>query len=135
VDESRAATMNPVCGRCKTKLPIPERTSSHPIDLTDDTFDAFLQQASATPVLVDCWAPWCGPCRALTPTIEQLAAESDGRYIVAKLNTDENQRTATRFHIDAIPALLIFKNSNLVDRLVGLHPKAAIAERLSAATR
>jgi thioredoxin len=135
VDETRARTMDPVCGRCKTKLPVPQADSSHPTELTDANFDAFLQSAGSNPVLVDCWAPWCGPCRMLTPIIDQLAAESNGRFIVAKLNTDQNPRIAGLFRIDAIPAMLIFKNAQLVDKLVGLQPKESIARRLEAAER
>jgi thioredoxin 2 len=130
VDEMRAQTMNPVCGRCHAKLVLPNAAANDPIELSDANFDTLLSSAGNTPVLVDCWAPWCGPCRMLTPIIEQLAAESNGRYIIAKLNTGENPRTAARFRIDAIPAMLIFKNGNLTDRIVGLQPKQAIAERL-----
>jgi len=130
VDEMRAQTMNPVCGRCHTKLVLPDGAANHPIELSDSNFDTFLSSAGASPVLVDCWAPWCGPCRMLTPIIEQLAAESNGRYVIAKLNTDENPRTAGRFQIDAIPAMLIFRNGKLVDRIVGLQPKEAIRQRL-----
>ena len=78
-----------------------------------------------------CWAPWCGPCRAVGPIIDQLAGESEGRYRVAKLNTDENQRTASHYKIDAIPTLLIFEHGKLVDRMVGLQPKEAIAKRMA----
>src|SRR5256885_1660339 len=130
VDETRARTLDPVCGRCKTKLPVPHAASNHPAELTDANFDTFLQSAGATPVLVDCWAPWCGPCRMLTPIIDQLAAESNGRFIVAKLNTDQNPRVASLFRIDAIPAMLIFKNARLADKLVGLQPKQSIVQRL-----
>jgi thioredoxin len=105
-----------------------------PIDVTDATFERDVLAASdGRPVLVDCWAPWCGPCRMVAPTIDQLAAESGGRYVVAKLNTDENPRTAGSLGINSIPALLIFRNRQLVDRMVGVQPKGAIAERLARA--
>ena len=81
-------------------------------------------------MLIDCWAPWCGPCRMLSPTIEHLAAESNGRWIVGKLNTDENPQVAQQFQISGIPTLLIFQNGKLVDRLVGLQPQNAIIARL-----
>ena len=115
--------------------PMPQAQSGHPTELTDTNFDAFLQSAGTTPVLVDCWAPWCGPCRMLTPIIDQLAAESNGRFIVAKLNTDQNPRVAGLFRIDAIPAMLMFKNARLVDKLIGLQPKQSIVQRLESASR
>jgi thioredoxin len=105
---------------------------TEPVALSDATFAQFLDQAGGRPALIDCWAPWCGPCRMLAPTIDQLAAESAGRYVVGKLNTDENPRTASQFNISSIPTLLIFKNRTLVDRVVGVHPKPAIAQRLAA---
>ena len=82
------------------------------------------------PVLLDAWAPWCGPCRMVGPIMEQLAAESKGRYRIAKLNVDENPGTAAQFQIQSIPTMLIFKNGKLVDRLVGAQPKPAILARL-----
>jgi thioredoxin len=133
IDGSRDA--QPVCGRCKTPLPAqaPDASlSAHPMELTDATFDSALQSAGDRPVLVDCWATWCPPCRAIAPTIEQLAAESRGRWVIAKLDVDQNQRTAARFRVEGIPALLFFKNGKQVDLLVGLQPKAAIIAKLEA---
>ena len=140
VDETRAEQLQPVCGRCGTRLDIGSATGGgataarggKPIEVTDDTFAREVLGAGATPVLVDCWAPWCGPCRAVAPVLDQLAVESGGRYVIAKLNTDENPGIAGRFRIDAIPTLLIFKSGQLVDRLVGLAPKEAIARKLAA---
>ena len=135
VDETRAGQLQPVCGKCGQKLPASSGSSgqstSHPITITDDSLPAELQRAGAKPVLVDCWAPWCGPCRAIAPVLDQLAAESGGRYVVGKLNVDDNPRTATQFQIDAIPAMLLFRNGKLVDRIVGLQPKHAIAAKLA----
>ena len=134
VDETRAAELQPVCGRCGQKLvgASPSATPENPITVTDQSLPQELARAGGTPVLVDCWAPWCGPCRMIAPVMDQLAAESGGRYVVAKLNVDENPSTASRFRVDGIPALLIFKNGQLVDRIVGLQPKQAIAARLAA---
>jgi thioredoxin len=132
IDERTAQNKQPICGRCGTKLSLGGAEDSHPLELTDATFDTLLRTAGSKPVLVDCWAPWCGPCRMIAPTIEQLASESNGRWVIAKLNTDENQHTAARFHIDAIPAMLIFRDGQMVDQIVGLQPKHAIQARLEA---
>ena len=132
VDE-RANSTQPVCGKCGEKLPVPaEETASdgHPATVTDANFDQFI--AAPKPVLVDFWATWCPPCRAIAPALEQLAAESNGRYVIGKLDVDQNQQTAAKFHIEGIPTLLIFKNGKLVDRLVGAHPKQTIAQKLQA---
>lgn len=117
----------PICGRCKTPLAV----SVHPVIVTDANFASEVEQ-SALPVLLDMWAPWCGPCRMIAPVIEQLAAELAGRVRVAKLNTDENQQTAARFGIRSIPTLLVLKNGREIDRLVGALPKQEILRRLQA---
>ena len=106
-----------------------------PVIITDQTFEGEVIQATGQPVLVDCWAPWCGPCRMIGPILDQLAAESEGRYRIAKLNVDENPQTSARFQIASIPTMLIFKDGKLIDRLVGAQPKQAIAELLRLATR
>jgi thioredoxin len=104
-----------------------------PVTVTDATFEKEVLGAGARPVLLDCWAPWCGPCRIIAPVLDQLAAESAGRYLIAKLNVDENPQTAARFNVRSIPTLLIFKHGQLVDTLVGAQPKQAIAARLARA--
>ena len=137
VDESRASALQPVCGKCGQKLVVPMAAPSagggaaHPITVTDASLGDEMRKAGAKPLLLDAWAPWCGPCRMLAPVLDQLAAESGGRYVVGKLNVDENPQTATQYQIDAIPALLIFKNGKLVDKIVGLQPKQAIAAKLA----
>src|SRR3954452_7856136 len=108
------AGMQPVCGRCGKALPI---STANVITVTDATFSDFVG-ATDHPVLIDCWAPWCGPCRMLAPTIEQIAAEANGRWIIGKLNTDENPRVAQQFQISSIPTMLIFQHGKLADRLV-----------------
>jgi thioredoxin 2 len=129
VDE-RARTAQPVCGKCGAKLSLDSVVDSKPLIATDATFDRIIAQAVDYPLLVDCWAPWCGPCQMLTPTIDQLAAESNGRWVIAKLNVDENPRTAARYNISSIPAMLVFKNGKLQDQLIGLQPKQVIQQRL-----
>src|SRR5258706_4689704 len=131
VDERRAQSLQPVCANCKTPLPLSSAATadSKPLTVTDATFASAVMNADR-PVLVDAWAPWCGPCRMVAPIIDQLATESAGKYVVAKLNTDENPRISSQSKIDAIPTLLIFNRGQLVDRLVGLQPKQAIAARM-----
>ncbi len=128
--DDRASKLQPVCGRCGAKLSVFNRGGGKPMVITDSNFAEEVLRANK-PVLVDCWAPWCGPCRAVGPIIDQLAAEAGGNYVVGKLNTDENQRTASQFKIDAIPTLLIFNRGALVDRMVGLQKKEAIAGRMA----
>ena len=135
IDDQRAQSEQPVCGRCHAKLPTSvESETGKPQVLSDADFQQFIASAGDRPVLVDCWAAWCGPCRMLAPTIDQVAADARGRWIVAKLDTDANPQTSVRFKISSIPTMLIFKNGNLVDHLVGLQPKQAIESRLLAAS-
>ncbi len=99
------------------------------IQLTDDTFDKDVVQ-SPEPVLVDFWAPWCGPCRMLSPVIEEISKEYTGKVRVAKINTDEHPNAASRYKISAIPTLLFFKGGKVVEQLVGVHSKAEIKKTL-----
>lgn len=92
-----------------------------PTHITDSNFNEIVNQHSLA--LIDCWAPWCGPCLALAPTIEELTEKYAGKVLVGKLNVDENPRTAERFQIFSIPTTLIMKNGREVDRIVGLVPK------------
>ena len=130
IDESRARVMQPVCGRCKTKLDVTGSANGHPIEVSDDSFERDVLEVRGRPVLLDCWAPWCGPCRMIAPAIEQLAAQAGGRYVVAKLNVDQNPQVATRFDIRSIPTLLIFKDGRVVDQIVGLQAGEAIRARV-----
>jgi len=120
--------LEPVCGRCKARLPV----SGRPQTVTDASFSADVER-SALPVLVDAWAPWCGPCRMIAPVIDELATEMVGRVRVVKLNVDENPRTAARFDLRSIPTLLVLREGREVDRLVGVQPKHEIVRRLEKA--
>jgi len=120
-----------VPGTTTTRQQVPQATgSATPLVLTDRTFAQVIGQGDM-PVLVDFWAPWCGPCRMVTPTVEQLAREFDGRARVAKLNVDENPRTSQSFNIRGIPALLIFRNGQIVERFVGVQPIATLRAALA----
>ena len=92
------------------------------IEVTDQNFDAEVLR-SDKPVVVDFWAPWCGPCRMMAPTFEDLANEYAGRVLFAKLNTDESLTVASQFGVQSIPTLLFFQGGNLVDRIIGVRPR------------
>lgn len=100
------------------------------IEVTDQSFDADVLKADL-PVLVDFWAPWCGPCRLITPMVEELSKTYDGKLKVVKLNTDENPQIATNYHISGIPSLLLFKDGQVADQLVGAVPKARLDKMIS----
>jgi thioredoxin 2 len=136
VNETLALAHKPVCGKCSAPLTDQrDARDSKPHVVTDASFAHDVVAASSLkPVLVDAWAEWCGPCRMIAPVLDQLAAESNGRYKIVKLNVDENPRTASQFNIRSIPTMLIFKNGKLVDQIVGAQPKQAIASRLAAQT-
>lgn len=94
------------------------------IELNESEFDEFIR--SNRVAIIDCWAPWCGPCRRMSAVIDELSTDFTGKIAIAKLNTDENQAISVRFGINAIPTLLIFNNNVLVESLVGLRPKEDI---------
>jgi len=103
-------------------------TPGEPIEVTDATLDSLLCEHNI--LVVDCWAPWCGPCRMIAPTIEALAKDYNGKIAFGKLNTDENMQISMKFGIMSIPTLLFFKGGKLVDRTVGALPRNMIVEHL-----
>lgn len=99
------------------------------VTLTDQNFNEEVLKSNQ-PVLVDFWAPWCGPCRIVGPIVEELAKEYEGKIKVGKLNVDENQATAQKYGVMSIPTLAIFKNGEVLDQLIGAQPKETIAQHL-----
>lgn len=100
-------------------------------NLTTDTFKAAVASAT-TPLLVDFWAPWCGPCKAIAPILDELATELDGQVKIAKVNIDDNDSIAAEYGIRAIPTMLVFKGGKVAEQIVGMMPKAALKAKLAA---
>lgn len=100
-------------------------------NLTTDSFKAAISGAT-TPVLVDFWAPWCGPCKAIAPLLEELAVELDGKLQIAKVNIDDHDSIATEYGVRAIPTMILFKQGKVAETLVGMMPKASLKAKLAA---
>jgi thioredoxin 2 len=117
------------CGKCGATFTATENIHSRPVAVTNANFSEEVLR-SPLPVLVDIWAPWCGPCRMIAPTIEELAQEFAGRLKVVKLNSDENRSIASQYQIQGIPTILFLKNGELVDRVVGAVPKQHLVSKI-----
>ena len=128
LDEIRKKKMERLMGE-KNNPTVPKvEHPSKPVILTDSTLDSALIQYPL--LIVDAWAEWCGPCRMIASSIEELAKELSGRAVFGKLNVDENPQTSNKYRITAIPTLLVFKNGKLMDKLVGAYPKATLAGKI-----
>lgn len=101
-----------------------------PLEINDADFDDSIKKYKT--IVIDCWAPWCGPCRMVSPIIDELAKEMQGKIVFGKLNVDENPRVSMKHQIMSIPTLLVFKNGNLIDRVVGAYPKQELKKKLDA---
>jgi thioredoxin 1 len=99
-----------------------------PIQMSDADIEEKVKKYEI--IVIDCWAPWCGPCRMVGPIIDELAKEMQGKLVFGKLNVDENPATSAKYQIMSIPTLLVFKNGNLIDRFVGAMPKDMLKEKL-----
>ncbi len=106
-----------------------ENMPNKPIEIKDIDFDENIKKYQT--IVIDCWAPWCGPCRMVGPVIDDLAKELQGKIVFGKLNVDENQITATKYSIMSIPSLLVFKNRELVDKIIGAMPKDMLKAKLA----
>ncbi len=104
---------------------------SQPIHVSDGEFREKVLDSSA-PVVVDFWAPWCGPCRMVAPILDELAKEYDDKIVIVKINTDENPQLAMKYGIQSIPTMLFVKDGAIFDRIIGAHPKPSIQQRVEA---
>lgn len=118
----------PLCGKCGAVLVV-TGDQGRPVEVTDPSFDSAVLKAQGV-VLVDCWAPWCGPCRMVAPILDELAAKYADGIRIAKLNVDENPLTASRYNVRSIPTMLLFKDGKLLNTLIGALPKETIEQHI-----
>ena len=118
-------TEDPVCGRCGKAL-----LDGHPVELSDANFEAVTSKTEL-PVVVDFWAPWCGPCRMMAPNFEQAAKQLKGRAMLVKVNSDENPRSASRFAIRSIPTMVMLRGGNEAKRMSGALQTGQIVSRVT----
>jgi thioredoxin len=105
-----------------------EEMPNTPLNVNDADFNNYINKYDT--MVIDCWAPWCGPCRMIAPVVEELAKELQGKIVFGKLNVDENQSTASHYEIMSIPSLLVFRNGKLVDKIIGALPKPMLKTKL-----
>ncbi|MGH2930988.1 MAG: thioredoxin TrxC [Solirubrobacteraceae bacterium] len=116
------------CGRCHEKL-----FTGHPVEVTAAQLDAHRRSTRGAALLLDVWAPWCGPCRRVSPVVEEIASEKADTLKVVKLNIDENQQTPAKFNVMSIPTLMLFKHGELKKTVIGAYPKRKLEEELEPA--
>ncbi len=122
IERIKQRKMAEMVGQSSLRADMPDEA----IEVIDSNFDDFVKMYPR--VVIDCWAPWCGPCRMLSPTIDSLAKDMKGEVVFGKLNTDDNFQTSGKYRIASIPTLLLFKNGQLVDRMIGAAPRTMVED-------
>jgi len=128
LEEIRNKQREKLLQKLKEEKNMGSATGNAPLVVTDSSFDSTVKKSHL--IVVDCWAPWCGPCRMIGPVIEELAKEMQGKIVFGKLNVDENPQSSMKYKIMSIPTLLVFKDGILVERLVGAMPKEMLKPKL-----
>ncbi|MDM8526528.1 thioredoxin TrxC [Desulfococcaceae bacterium HSG8] len=123
-------SLTPKCGKCGRPMNMDDIFTGKPVTVTDSNFETTVLKSPLS-VLLDCWAPWCGPCQMIGPVMEELAGEWKGRIRIGKLNSDENPGISGQFQIRSIPTLLIFDNGQLKESIVGAFPKQHIIQKMA----